>query len=117
MSLSGSSRSTLKASSNWCRKRSASVCGAPPRLRGEPQVTTYLPRISGRDGTLLCPQELERDYSSHANSLGTAASVGRPSLRGEPAVPVPGRLCDNLEEFVTLSCRNLEAFLFCSLLF
>jgi hypothetical protein len=35
----------------------------------------------------------------------------------EPPLPFPVRLCDNLKGFVTLSCRNLEASLFCSRLF
>jgi hypothetical protein len=30
-------------------------------------------------------------------------------------LPLAVRLCDNREGFVTLSCRNLEAFLFSSL--
>jgi hypothetical protein len=42
---------------------------------------------------------------------------GSSNVMAKPPLPFPFRLCDNLKGFVTLSCRNLEASLFCSRLF
>jgi hypothetical protein len=52
-----------------------------------------------------------------AGSFGDYYFCGSSNTIREPPLPFPVRLCDNLEGFVTQSCRNLEVFLFCSLLF
>jgi hypothetical protein len=46
----------------------------------------------------------------------TGLMMRHPSIC-EPILPIPIHLCDNLEGFVTLSCRNLEVSLSSLLLF
>jgi hypothetical protein len=65
----------------------------------------------------FCFNRISSALSLPQQMMGAYCFCGASKVIGEPPLPFPVRLCDNLEGFVTLSCRNLEAFLFCSLLF